>query len=137
MKDAEVQINRVDWIAVSIYFALVVIGWFNIYAVVYDSQVEKSIFDLSISSGKQLVWIGTAIGLITLIMVADYRFFENLSLVIYLVFLVILVVTPFFGKEVNGQILSIGVGDFRIQPGEFCQVCHSLGPSEGHGAAHL
>jgi rod shape determining protein RodA len=126
MKDTEVQINRVDWIAVSIYFALVMIGWFNIYAVVYDSQVEKSIFDFSISSGKQLIWIGTAIGLITLIMVADYRFFENLSLIIYLIFLLILVVTPFLGKEVNGQILSIGVGDFRIQPGEFAKFATAL-----------
>jgi rod shape determining protein RodA len=126
MKESEVQINRVDWIAVSIYFALVTIGWFNIYAVVYDSQVEKSIFDLSISSGKQLVWIGTAIGLITLIMVADYRFFEKLSLVIYLIFLLILIITPIFGKEVNGQILSIGVGEFRIQPGEFAKFATAL-----------
>jgi len=126
MKESEVQINRVDWIAVSIYFALVIIGWFNIYAVTYDSQVEKSIFDLTTSSGKQLVWIGTAIGLITLIMVADYRFFENLSLVIYLIFLLILIVTPIFGKEVNGQILSIGVGEFRIQPGEFAKFATAL-----------
>ena len=126
MKESEVQINRVDWIAVSIYFALVMIGWFNINAVTYDSQVEKSIFDLTISSGKQLVWIGTAIGLITLIMVADYRFFENLSLVIYLIFLVILIVTPIFGKEVNGQILSIGFGEFRIQPGEFAKFATAL-----------
>ena len=126
MKESEVQINRVDWISVSIYFALVMIGWFNIYAVTYDSQVEKSIFDLTISSGKQLVWIGTAIGLITLIMVADYRFFENLSLVIYLIFLVILIVTPIFGKEVNGQILSIGFGEFRIQPGEFAKFATAL-----------
>ncbi len=126
MKEAEVQINRVDWIAVSIYFALVIIGWFNIYAVTYDSQVEKSIFDLTTSSGKQLVWIGTAIGLITLIMVADYRFFENLSLIIYLIFLLILIVTPIFGKEVNGQILSIGFGEFRIQPGEFAKFATAL-----------
>ena len=126
MKESEVQINRVDWIAVSIYFELVTIGWFNIYAVVYDSQVEKSIFDFSISSGKQLVWIGTAIGLITLIMVADYRFFEKLSLVIYLIFLLILIVTPIFGKEVNGQILSIGIGEFRIQPGEFAKFATAL-----------
>ncbi len=126
MKESEVQINRVDWIAVSIYFALVTIGWFNIYAVVYDSQVEKSIFDFSISSGKQLVWIGTAIGLITLIMVADYRFFEKLSLVIYLIFLLILIITPIFGKEVNGQILSIGIGEFRIQPGEFAKFATAL-----------
>jgi rod shape determining protein RodA len=126
MKEAEVQINRVDWIAVSIYFVLVIIGWFNIYAVTYDSQVEKSIFDLTTSSGKQLVWIVTSIGLITLIMIADYRFFENLSLVIYLFFLLILIITPIFGKEVNGQILSIGVGEFRIQPGEFAKFATAL-----------
>ena len=126
MKEAEVQINRVDWIAVSIYFVLVIIGWFNIYAVTYDSQVEKSIFDLTTSSGKQLVWIVTSIGLITLIMITDYRFFENLSLVIYLIFLLILIVTPIFGKEVNGQILSIGVGEFRIQPGEFAKFATAL-----------
>jgi len=126
MKEAEVQINRVDWIAVSIYFVLVMIGWFNIYAVTYDSQVEKSIFDLTTSSGKQLVWIVTSIGLITLIMIADNRFFENLSLVIYLIFLLILIITPIFGKEVNGQILSIGVGEFRIQPGEFAKFATAL-----------
>ena len=80
MKESDIHINRVDWIAVSIYFALVIIGWFNIYATVYDSQLDQSIFDLSINSGKQLVRIGVALGLIMVIMVADYRFFENLSL---------------------------------------------------------
>jgi rod shape determining protein RodA len=126
MKDSELNINRVDWIAVTIYFALVIIGWFNIYATVYDSQLDKSIFDFSINSGKQLVRIGVAIGLITVIMVADYRFFENLSLVIYLFFLLILIVTPVLGKEVNGQILSIGFGEFRIQPGEFAKFATAL-----------
>lgn len=126
MRESDIHINRVDWVTVSIYFALVTIGWFNIYAAVYDSQVEKSIFDISINSGIQLVWIGTAIVLITIIMVADPRFFENLSLVIYLVFLVLLVLTPFIGKEVNGQTLSIGFGSFRIQPGEFAKFATAL-----------
>ncbi len=126
MRESDIHINRVDWIAVSIYFALVIIGWFNIYAAVYDSQVEKSIFDFSINSGKQLVWIGTAIALITIIMVADFRFFENLSLVIYLIMMMLLILTPFIGKEVNGQILSIGFGDFRIQPGEFAKFATAL-----------
>lgn len=126
MREADIQINRVDWITVMIYFTLVTIGWFNIYAAVYDSQVEKSIFDVSINSGIQLVWIGTAIVLITVIMVADSRFFENLSLVIYLIFLVLLILTPFVGKEVNGQTLSIGFGSFRIQPGEFAKFATAL-----------
>ncbi|HSF55847.1 MAG TPA: rod shape-determining protein RodA [Algoriphagus sp.] len=126
MRESDININRVDWITVSIYFALVMIGWFNIYAAVYDGQAEKSIFDFSINSGKQLVWIGTAIMLITIIMVADSRFFENLSLFIYLAFIILLVITPFVGKEVNGQILSIGFGDFRIQPGEFAKFATGL-----------
>lgn len=126
MRESDIHIERVDWITVLVYFALVIIGWFNIYAAVYDGQAEKSIFDFSINSGKQLVWIGTAIALIIVIMAADYRLYENLSIILYLIFIALLVVTPFIGKEVNGQTLSIGFGDFRIQPGEFAKFATAL-----------
>jgi len=124
--EADININRVDWPTVLIYFSLVVLGWFNIYAAVYDGQAEKSIFDFSINSGKQLVWIGTAIAIIIVIMAADHRLFENLSIPIFLIFLVLLILTPFLGKEVNGQVLSIGVGSFRIQAGEFAKFATAL-----------
>lgn len=126
MRETDININRVDWITVMIYFALVIIGWFNIYAAVYDGQVDKSIFDTSINSGIQLVWIGTAIAIIIVIMAADYRLFENLAIPIYLIFLVLLLLTPFLGKAVNGQVLSIGVGSFRIQAGEFAKFATAL-----------
>ncbi len=124
--EADININRVDWIVVGIYFALVIIGWFNIYAAVFDSQYPKAIYDLSINSGQQILRIGVALVLIVLIMVADFRFFENFSLIIYLIFILILIVTPFLGKEVNGQVLSVGVGSFRIQPGEFAKFATAL-----------
>ncbi len=124
--EADININRVDWPTVLIYFALVILGWINIYAAVYDSQNAKSIFDVSINSGIQLVWIGTAIAIIIVIMAADHRLFENLAIPIYLIFLVLLLLTPFIGKEVNGQILSIGFGSFRIQPGEFAKFATGL-----------
>ncbi|MDR7128849.1 rod shape determining protein RodA [Algoriphagus sp. 4150] len=126
MREKDININRVDWITVMIYFALVMIGWFNIYAAVYDGQIDKSIFDTSINSGIQLVWIGTAIAIIIVIMAADYRLFENLAIPIYLVMLVLLLLTPFLGKEVNGQTLTIGIGSFRIQPGEFAKFATAL-----------
>lgn len=126
MHEKGININQVDWITVMIYFALVTLGWFNIYAAVYDGQVEKSIFDFSINSGKQLVWIGTAIAIIIVIMAADYRLFENLAIPIYLVFVALLILTPFIGKEVNGQVLSIGFGSFRIQAGEFAKFATAL-----------
>lgn len=126
MREADIQINRVDWITVFIYFILVSIGWVNIYAAVYDSQIEKSIFDFSINSGKQLVWIGTATIMIIVIMVADYRLFENLSIVIYLTFIGFLLLTPIFGTEVNGQRAWFEVGSFRLQPGEFAKFATAL-----------
>jgi rod shape determining protein RodA len=122
----EITINRVDWPTVLIYFSLVTLGWFNIYAAVFDGQASKSIFDFSINSGKQLVWIGTAIGIIIVIMAADYRLFENLSLILYLVFIGFLLATPLFGKLVNGQRAWFEIGSFRLQPGEFAKFATGL-----------
>lgn len=126
MRQDDLYINKIDWISISIYAILVIIGWFNIYAAVYDEQVPKSIFDLSINSGQQLVRIGAAVLIIILIMVADYRLFENLSLLLYVVFVIFLMITPFIGKEVNGQTLSIGFGALRIQPSEFAKFTTAL-----------
>lgn len=126
MRQDDLYINKIDWISICIYVALVIIGWFNIYAAVYDEQFPKSIFDLSINSGQQLVRIGAAFLIILLIMVADYRVFDNIAWILYVVFLVLLIITPFVGKEVNGQILSIGFGSFRIQPSEFAKFTTAL-----------
>ncbi|SHM54306.1 rod shape determining protein RodA [Cyclobacterium lianum] len=112
--------------AIGLYFALVFIGWINIYAAVYDEQNATSIFDFSINSGKQLIWIGTAILLITLIMVADYRLFQNLSMILYILFVIILLLTPFIGKEINGQRAWFELGIFRLQPAEFTKFATAL-----------
>ncbi|MFD2203923.1 rod shape-determining protein RodA [Shivajiella indica] len=126
MRQDDLYINKIDWLTITIYAILVIIGWFNIYAAVYDEQAAKSIFDFSINSGKQLVWIGTALLLITVIMVADYRLFENLSLVLYGIFLFFLLITPFFGKEINGQRAWFEFGAFRLQPAEFAKFATAL-----------
>ncbi|WP_143962549.1 rod shape-determining protein RodA [Litoribacter populi] len=126
MRQDDLYINKIDWITILIYIALVTMGWFNIYAAVYDEQAAKSIFDFSINSGKQLVWIGTAILLITIIMVADYRLFDNLSMILFGFFLFILLLTPFFGKEINGQRAWFEIGFFRLQPAEFAKFATAL-----------
>ncbi len=89
-------------------------------------RLPKVFFDFSINSGKQLVWIVTAVLLITVIMVADYRLFENLSLVLYGFFVLILLLTPFIGKEINGQRAWFEIGAFRLQPAEFAKFATAL-----------
>ncbi len=81
MRQQDIHIGKLDWASVLLYAVLVFLGWLNIYAAVYDEQVPKSIFDLSINSGIQLVWIAIAVVLVLLIMIIDFRFFESFSLI--------------------------------------------------------
>lgn len=48
---------NIDWISILLYLLLVLIGWLNIYAAVYDEN-HSSILDISQKYGKQLIWIG-------------------------------------------------------------------------------
>jgi rod shape determining protein RodA len=126
LRQDDLYINKIDWISILIYAALVIIGWFNIYAAVFDEQNAKSIFDLSINSGQQLLRICAGIVFILLIMAADYRLYDNLSMILYVFFMILLIATPFIGKEVNGQILTVGIGSVRIQPSEFAKFATAL-----------
>jgi len=53
-------IRNIDWISIIIYLILIIAGWINIYAAVYDEN-HQSIFDISMRYGKQLIWISAAV----------------------------------------------------------------------------
>ena len=42
---------NIDWVSILLYLLLVLIGWLNIYAAVYDEN-HSSIFDISQSTGN-------------------------------------------------------------------------------------
>ena len=64
-----------DWISVGLYLLLILLGWVNIYAAVYNDQ-HQSILDFSQRYGKQLVWIIAAIVLIIIIYLIDTKFYS-------------------------------------------------------------
>ena len=47
---------QVDWLTIAFYLILVFLGWFNIYAAVYDEE-HISILDFGQRYGKQFVFI--------------------------------------------------------------------------------
>ena len=122
-KDAVLQ--NIDWILVSLYLILVIMGWFNIYAAVYNEEY-KSIFDTSQSYGMQLVWIGTSLMIAFVILVIDGEFFPKFAWVLYAAFILLLIVVIFAGKEVKGSKSWIELGSFRIQPAEFAKFATNL-----------
>jgi rod shape determining protein RodA len=116
----------IDWLTLGLYAFFVLFGWLNIFAVVYDPEVEKSIFDFGNDAGKQLVWIGTSILLVIIILSMDYKFFYGVSTYFYLGMLAILLITTFFGKEVNGSHSWLEIGAVRVQPAEFAKLATAL-----------
>ena len=118
--------QNIDWVTVLLFAVMVTAGWLNIFAAVYDTQVEQNIFDMDISSGKQLLWIGTTILIITMIMAIDYKFYDSFAYVLYGLMMLVLVGVLIGGKVVAGSKSWIGVGGFGIQPSEFAKFACAL-----------
>ena len=127
MRTGDQLTNRIDWVVVGIYFLLVALGWLNIFAVVYDpQQIDQSIFSLSLNSGRQLIWIGTSIVIIAVIMLMDFRFYDSFAYLIYAAIILILISVLLFGSEIAGSKSWFTVGSFRIQPSEFAKFATAL-----------
>ena len=118
--------QSIDWKLVVSYLLLILIGWINIYASIHSSE-PSSIFDFSVRSGKQFVWILTAIGLALVILFAvNPRFWESASLPLYLFVLVLLVVVIFVSKDVKGSHSWFELGPVKFQPAEISKITTSL-----------
>jgi rod shape determining protein RodA len=118
--------SNLDWLTVFLYFILVILGWFNIYASIYDPVQDLSILDMGINSGKQVLWIGTAIILIIVILLLDFRIYESIAPLLYGVFILLLIAVVIVGKEINGAKAWFQFGSFRLQPSEFTKFATAL-----------
>ena len=117
----------IDWYIVAIYIALLIGGWINIYAAVYDPEIKQSIFDLDYNAGKQLVWIASAGILVIFVMVIDYKFYETFAYPIYGLIVFLLIAVLFFGREVAGSTSWFDLGGgIRFQPSEFAKFATAL-----------
>ncbi len=121
--------NQLDWMTVLLFFLIVLLGWLNIYAAVYN-ETDASIFSTSLSSGRQFLFIMGSVILIIAIMVIDFRFYDTFAFVIYGVVIAVLIFVLVFGREVAGSKSWFELGPFRLQPSEFAKFATALAVSK-------
>lgn len=126
MNRQEVLTNKMDWVTVALYIAIVFLGWLNIYAVTYNPESDLSIFNLTINSGRQILFIAGAFVIVMAILIIDMRFYETFAYVIYGAIMLLLVLVPLVGKEVGGNKAWLGIGSFGVQPSEFAKFATAL-----------
>ena len=117
--------QNIDWITILIFLLLLLIGWINIYAAVYNDE-HKSLFDLSQNYGKQMIWIISSLLLALIILIIDAKFFSTFSFVIYGAVLLSLLLVVLVGKEIAGSKSWFEVGNFSLQPSEFAKFATAL-----------
>lgn len=118
-------LGRLDWITVILWLVMMVMGWLNIYAAVYNEQ-HTSIFDMSQRYGKQLIWIIAALVLAVFVLVTDNKLWFFFAWFIYGFLILLLILVLIFGKEINGARAWFEVGAFSIQPSEFAKFATAL-----------
>jgi len=124
MKNQSVRSN-IDWIIVTIYIALVVLGWLNIYSSSLP-EIETTFYDTSQFYGKQLFVVLFTIPLIIIVLSVDSKFYEKFSIVIFGIGLLSLIGLFIFGKTIKGQANWYSFGSFGLQPSEFVKAATSL-----------
>jgi rod shape determining protein RodA len=113
--------GKLDWVTLLLFLVLVTLGELNIFASVYDDTVKQQLWDLSLSSGRQLLFIVASVVIIIAINILDMRFYETFAYVIYGGILLLLILVPVIGKEVGGNKAWLGIGSFGVQPSEFAK----------------
>lgn len=136
MRERNNIFSNIDWQITTLYLVLVVMGWLNIYAAVYNEDYS-SIFDITQSYGKQLIWILSSLFLALLILLTDARFFSTFAYLIYGLLIILLLVVLAVGTEISGSKSWFQIAGFGLQPAEFAKFATNLAIARFFSQQHL
>ncbi len=129
--------TQIDWFTVGLYVVLVILGWLNIYAAVYDMDSPRPIFDFSLNSGRQLVFIAVSFAVAWFLVVSDVRLITNFSYISYGLGILLLVAVLIFGGVVSGSRSWFEIGVFKFQPAELAKYVTALALARFLAYPHL
>lgn len=135
---------NIDWLTVLLYFMLVSMGWICIYASSYSSD-STATFPSSLALErlmpfnwfKQLLWMGTAIALVVVLLVVNYKAYEAFAYFLYAGMIVLLLITLFVARPIAGSRSWLEFGPVRLQPAEFAKFTTALAASRFMASINL
>ncbi len=115
--------NRgIDWILLSIFVSLVLIGWMMVYSSNYDEKNVYSFLDISSEMGRQTMWVLIAGVFFTVTLVVEWNFWNTFAIPLYLVSILLLILVLFFGELVKGNRSWFDLGFTSFQPSEIAKL---------------
>ena len=112
-------------ITILLYLIMVIAGWFSICGASYEFD-NVGLFDLSGRPGMQMIWIGTSLALIFVILMLESDFFDIFAYLIYAFVIVLLIATIFLAPNIKGSHSWLVLGPIRLQPAELAKFATAL-----------
>jgi rod shape determining protein RodA len=127
--------RSLDWVTIGIYALMVGLGWLNVYAASYSPDAPANFAGqgfqelMAYNWFKQILWIGTAVVLMVILVVVDYKAYDTFAYVFYAVVVVLLLVTLVIARPIAGSRSWLELGPVRLQPAEFAKFATALAVS--------
>ncbi|GLR19775.1 rod shape-determining protein RodA [Portibacter lacus] len=110
--------SGIDWVALSTYLALVLIGWLMIYSSNADSSVEESAFSFADLFSGHFIWVIISFFVFICTLFIDWKFWDTFSYVFYALGILSLIGVLIFGLEINDARSWYSFFGLSFQPGE-------------------
>jgi rod shape determining protein RodA len=117
--------NGIDKITILLFLVLVSMGWFNIYAAVFNEE-HSGLLDITQRYGKQFIWIVASLIIAVFVVIIDNRFYFFFSWFIYGALMLLLILVLVFGNTINGAKSWFELGGLTLQPSEFAKIGTAL-----------
>jgi len=121
--------KSIDWITLTVFFSLLIIGWLMLYAAVYDSNNPHAYLDFSSTIGKQTLWLGLAVVTFIVIYVIEWEFWNSFAFPIYAVGILFLILVLLVGVEIKGARSWFSFFGLSFQPSETAKFATALAVS--------
>ena len=121
--------QSVDWVTLSIYLAMLGVGWLMIYTVGYNEGYDDDLWGMlgSTSIGRHTIWVAISLFMLFLIFIIDWKFWRTFAYLWYALGLVLLLLVLGLGTEVKGAKSWFMMGGFSFQPVEIAKFGTCLG----------
>lgn len=109
-----------NWSLLALTLVLFAVGAGNLYsasAVRLEDGIEVASY-----FQKQLIWGAAGFACMLLVTVFHYRHLRTLGLALYVISLILLLLVPFIGRNINGSTRWIDLGFISVQPSEMCKI---------------
>jgi rod shape determining protein RodA len=124
-KQKDIPTIGFDWPTIITYLVFVFAGLACIYSAIY-SEAHTSLFDMEVSHGKQLMYIGVSVLLGFIILLSDYELYPTFAYILYGVIIALCILVIFVSPDIKGAHSWFQLGGFRFQPSEFGKFATAL-----------